>query len=73
MGVAGLEREMSPEELLASARTACGHAQGAGGGRRRWPLVSGRSRPAGGPREAVEALAVALTERDRYTGDTPRR
>ena len=33
MGLANLLRGMSPEGLLASARAACAHAQGMGGGR----------------------------------------
>ena len=70
MGVAGLEREMSPEALLAGARIACQRAQGAGGGlaalASEHQAIKNASR---GPREAVEALAVALTERDRYTGE----
>ncbi len=70
MGVAGLEREMSPETMLAHAREACAHAEGKGGGQAK--LAS--AQPAAdeerrGPIEAVEALAVALTERDRYTGE----
>ena len=70
MGVAGLEREMSPEGLLAAARIACKHAQGAGGGQAALAseLMAAGDAPKG-PREAVEALAVALTERDRYTGE----
>ncbi|HEY2162306.1 MAG TPA: diguanylate cyclase [Solirubrobacteraceae bacterium] len=70
VGIAGLEREMSAEGLLASARIACRDARGAGGGQA--ALASERSDQPGegnGPREAVEALAVALTERDRYTGE----
>jgi diguanylate cyclase (GGDEF)-like protein/putative nucleotidyltransferase with HDIG domain len=68
MGVAGLEREMTAEGLLASARIACRHAQGAGGGQ---ALLAAEQPEAAlqRPREAVEALAVALTERDRYTGE----
>jgi diguanylate cyclase (GGDEF)-like protein/putative nucleotidyltransferase with HDIG domain len=70
MGIAGLEREMSAESLLAGARIACKHAQGAGGGQ--VALASEQralENAPRGPREAVEALAVALTERDRYTGE----
>jgi diguanylate cyclase (GGDEF)-like protein/putative nucleotidyltransferase with HDIG domain len=70
MGVAGLEREMSPEGLLAGARIACKHAQGAGGGQAALASEQLALQDASrGPREAVEALAVALTERDRYTGE----
>jgi putative nucleotidyltransferase with HDIG domain len=71
MGVAGLERGMSAEGVLAGARTACGHAQEAGGGQA--ALAAAQQTPGddapNGPREAIEALAVALTERDRYTGE----
>jgi diguanylate cyclase (GGDEF)-like protein/putative nucleotidyltransferase with HDIG domain len=71
MGVATLEPEMNAEGLLAAARLACQHAHGAGGGR---ALLAADSTPrqseAQAPqRDAVEALAVALLERDRYTGE----
>jgi diguanylate cyclase (GGDEF)-like protein len=71
MGVAGLEHGMSAEGLLAGARAACREAQGAGGGQAALaPKREAQSEEAPkGPREAVEALAVALTERDRYTGE----
>ncbi len=71
MGVATLERGMSAEGLLASARVACGHAQAAGGGRA--VLAAEREaiseEPEGLQRDAIEALALALLERDRYTGE----
>jgi diguanylate cyclase (GGDEF)-like protein/putative nucleotidyltransferase with HDIG domain len=71
MGVAAFERGMSAEGLLASARMACEQAQGGGGGRAAVAAGldpgPGRERPTN--REAVEALAVALLERDRYTGE----
>ncbi len=71
MGVATLERGMSAEGLLASARVACGHAQAAGGGR---AVLAAESEavseePEGSQRDAIEALALALLERDRYTGE----
>ena len=71
MGVAALERGMSAEGLLASARIACAHAQDSGGGR---AVVAVEheletEQPKGPQREAIEALAVALLERDRYTGE----
>jgi diguanylate cyclase (GGDEF)-like protein/putative nucleotidyltransferase with HDIG domain len=71
MGVASLERGMSAEELLASARVACQQAQASGGGRASLAVGSEASRSTERPtnREAVEALAVALLERDRYTGE----
>jgi diguanylate cyclase (GGDEF)-like protein/putative nucleotidyltransferase with HDIG domain len=71
MGVAQLERGMSAEGLLASARIACQHAQGAGGGRAvlaAEPDQSTEDRKTP-QRDAIEALAVALLERDRYTGE----
>jgi len=71
MGIAVLERGMSAEGLLASARLACQHAQQSGGGRA--VLAAERElvtdEPKGAQREAIEALAVALLERDRYTGE----
>ncbi|HUE26338.1 MAG TPA: diguanylate cyclase [Solirubrobacteraceae bacterium] len=72
LGLAGLEREMTPEALLATARTACQHAQGTGGGQavlaNELDGVAQESVRAL-QRDAIEALAVALTERDRYTGE----
>jgi diguanylate cyclase (GGDEF)-like protein/putative nucleotidyltransferase with HDIG domain len=72
MGIAGLDRGMSAEELLASARAACRQAQAGGGGRASLAVASEPEVGAAEPRtnrEAVEALAVALLERDRYTGE----
>jgi diguanylate cyclase (GGDEF)-like protein/putative nucleotidyltransferase with HDIG domain len=71
MGVASLERGMSAEGLLASARMACMHVQSAGGGRAAVAVEPGSDDgPGAAPhREAIEALAVALLERDRYTGE----
>jgi diguanylate cyclase (GGDEF)-like protein/putative nucleotidyltransferase with HDIG domain len=71
MGVAGLGRGMSAEGLLAGARIACEHARGAGGGQAALASThhAQTEEPPKGPREAIEALAVALTERDRYTGE----
>jgi diguanylate cyclase (GGDEF)-like protein/putative nucleotidyltransferase with HDIG domain len=72
MGVAVLERGMSAEGLLASARLACEHAQQTGGGRAMLAAersVDGAQTPNGAQRDAIEALAVALLERDRYTGE----
>ena len=69
MGIAGFEREMSPEGLLAAARIACRHAEGAGGGQAALASEQAAVDAPKGPREAIEALAVALTERDRYTGE----
>jgi diguanylate cyclase (GGDEF)-like protein/putative nucleotidyltransferase with HDIG domain len=71
MGVAPLARGMSAEGLLASAQVACQRAQASGGGRA--ALAAGSEPPLSierpTNREAVEALAVALLERDRYTGE----
>jgi diguanylate cyclase (GGDEF)-like protein/putative nucleotidyltransferase with HDIG domain len=72
MGVAMLERGMSAEGLLASARLACDLAQGSGGGRVVLAAETGAGgdeQAAGTQRDAIEALAVALLERDRYTGE----
>jgi diguanylate cyclase (GGDEF)-like protein/putative nucleotidyltransferase with HDIG domain len=71
MGVASLERGLSAEGLLANARIALGGARAAGGGRAVLATLS--ADPVGEERwpqrEAIEALAVALLERDRYTGE----
>jgi diguanylate cyclase (GGDEF)-like protein/putative nucleotidyltransferase with HDIG domain len=72
IGIAGFERHSTAEGMLAAARSACEHSQRAGGGR----LVvatelEGATHEGAGAlqRDAIEALAVALTERDRYTGE----
>jgi diguanylate cyclase (GGDEF)-like protein/putative nucleotidyltransferase with HDIG domain len=71
MGVAALQRGMSAESLLASARMACEQAQASGGGRAALAEQGERNASFTRPtnREAIEALAVALLERDRYTGE----
>ncbi len=72
MGVAMLQRGMTAEGLLANARLACGHAQETGGGRAVLAAETGSEREGegdGAQRDAIEALAVALLERDRYTGE----
>src|SRR5581483_5305223 len=71
MGIAQLERGMSAEGLLTSARLACQLAQTSGGGR---AVLAERTEvsdhdSATPQRDAIEALAVALLERDRYTGE----
>ncbi|MHB8694453.1 MAG: HD-GYP domain-containing protein, partial [Solirubrobacteraceae bacterium] len=73
MGIALAGRGTSAVGLLASARTACGHAQQLGGGR---AVLSSEHAAAGDDagdaapqQDAIEALAVALLERDRYTGE----
>ncbi len=72
MGVAMLQRGMTAEGLLANARLACEHAQQTGGGRAVLAAETGSEREGeadGAQRDAIEALAVALLERDRYTGE----
>ena len=82
MGIAALHRGSSAEGLLAEARQACGRAQALGGGRAVVAAAPGpgsaatelaRARAESGEdapqHDAVEALAVALLERDRYTGE----
>ncbi len=73
IGIAGLKRGMSAEILMAEARGACSQAQAQGGGRT--ARAGEATGEAGGDdssapqQDAVEALAVALLERDRYTGE----
>jgi diguanylate cyclase (GGDEF)-like protein/putative nucleotidyltransferase with HDIG domain len=72
MGVAMLARGMSAEGLLANARLACTHALQTGGGRAvlaAETVGSSDAEGTGAQRDAIEALAVALLERDRYTGE----
>lgn len=70
--VAGTDRQTTAEGLVAAARAACRGIQLEGGGR---TVIAGAGpEPVDEPirqlqREAVEALAVTLTERDRYTGE----
>ncbi len=71
MGVAALQRGMSAEGLLAHARMASEHAQASGGGRAVMAAETepGQTEPSSANLETIEALAVALLERDRYTGE----
>jgi putative nucleotidyltransferase with HDIG domain len=73
IGIASLRRGMSAEVLLAEARSACGLAQAQGGGRTALAAATdSESTPEASTapqQDAVEALAVALLERDRYTGE----
>jgi diguanylate cyclase (GGDEF)-like protein/putative nucleotidyltransferase with HDIG domain len=70
MGIASLERGMSAEGVMASARDACCEAQGMGGGRAVAAAPERVQEAASAPQQdAIEALAVALLERDRYTGE----
>jgi diguanylate cyclase (GGDEF)-like protein/putative nucleotidyltransferase with HDIG domain len=69
IGVAQFDRANTAPQLLAAAAQGLGRARTAGGGR-----VSVATEEAGAPadthrRDAVAALAVALLERDRYTGE----
>jgi diguanylate cyclase (GGDEF)-like protein/putative nucleotidyltransferase with HDIG domain len=73
MGVAQIARGTSAEGLMANARLACAYAQQQGGGR---AILSAEREAVGADeqtstpqRDAIEALAVALLERDRYTGE----
>jgi diguanylate cyclase (GGDEF)-like protein len=71
IGVAGLEQRQTPEELLAGGRTAIERARKAGGGR--VIKFEGDHDEVGAEtdaqRDVVTALASALLERDRYTGE----
>lgn len=72
VGVATLETDGSAESLLANARLACELAQSTGGGRAILAATIKDRAPAAvatPQRDAIEALAVALLERDRYTGE----
>ena len=72
MGIAVLARDMSAEGLLANARLACQNAQGSGGGRAMLANPDAEptsDKPDSGHEAAIEALALALLERDRYTGE----
>jgi putative nucleotidyltransferase with HDIG domain len=73
VGIASLRAAANPVDLFDQAAHALSDAQAAGGGR----LVTAAECDADGDdlverlhrRDAVEALAVALLERDRYTGE----
>ncbi len=72
-GIAPFGREDDAIDLFGRAGRATGDAQAAGGGR---VVMASASDPSGAGvvaaihrRDAVEALAVALLERDRYTGE----
>ncbi len=72
IGVAGLEQRQTAEDLLACARTAVERARKAGGGRA-VKYASGDeevgAEGADAQADVVTALATALLERDRYTGE----
>jgi diguanylate cyclase (GGDEF)-like protein len=72
MGVARLDRALSAAGMIANARSACEHAQRAGGGQTALATdlqdpgeVAARALQ----RDAIVVLSVALSERDHYTGD----
>jgi diguanylate cyclase (GGDEF)-like protein len=73
MGIAQIVRGTSAEGLMANARMACTNAQQLGGGRAMLSADPQADEDQGGAdapqRDAIEALAVALLERDRYTGE----
>ncbi|MDQ6777087.1 MAG: diguanylate cyclase [Actinomycetota bacterium] len=71
MGIAAMQRGMSAEGLLASARRALGASRAMGGGRATIAAEGDAVLdPAKGPqREVVELLALTLLEKDRYTGE----
>jgi diguanylate cyclase (GGDEF)-like protein/putative nucleotidyltransferase with HDIG domain len=71
VGVATHRRGQSPNGLLTSASGALARARAAGGGR---VTVAGQAGSeevvvSDGHKDVIDALASALTERDRYTGD----
>ena len=72
IGIAGFERGLSAEGMIANARKACDQAQRQGGGQTALasdldPLEETPTLAL--PPDAIPALAVALAERDRYTGE----
>ncbi len=72
VGIAELTGKLSAEGLLAGAAQALENARAAGGARVVCAPVRGAptaERTPSPQRDAIEALAVALLERDRYTGE----
>jgi diguanylate cyclase (GGDEF)-like protein/putative nucleotidyltransferase with HDIG domain len=71
IGLAQYERPMSSEKLMAFAGSALDTARASGGARSEVHLVGGvrGSAEATAHQDAVAGLAVALLERDRYTGE----
>jgi diguanylate cyclase (GGDEF)-like protein len=72
VGVAQLESGQKPESLLAAARAALEQARADGGGRAAVFAVPSKNGDAAaelGHGDVIAALASALQERDRYTGD----
>jgi diguanylate cyclase (GGDEF)-like protein/putative nucleotidyltransferase with HDIG domain len=70
IGVAEWRRPMGPDELLAQAGEAMLAARARGGGRVELGSSTSDAVPAGGTHgDVIMALAEALLERDRYTGE----
>ena len=73
IGIAAFERGLSAEGMIAGARRACEHAQRSGGGQTALASDLGESEETPSSLllapDAIPALAVALAERDRYTGE----
>ena len=69
VGLAGYRRGMSAEELTAAAGGALDHARALGGSRIELHEPGGGIPEPEPQRDAITALAVALLERDRYTGE----
>jgi diguanylate cyclase (GGDEF)-like protein len=72
IGIASLRPKQTPERLLAGAQEALEQARAAGGGRAITHSAADEEVEAGvdvGRGDVVAALASALQERDRYTGD----
>jgi diguanylate cyclase (GGDEF)-like protein len=75
IGIAAFDRGLSAEGMIANARKACEHAQREGGGRTALASDIDTLEEAPTlllPPDAIPALAVALAERDRYTGEHSR-
>jgi diguanylate cyclase (GGDEF)-like protein/putative nucleotidyltransferase with HDIG domain len=69
-GVAAYDRSESPAGTLGAAYVALDHSRRLGGHRvTAGPQLDDVTPEENGRRDAVSALAVTLTERDRYTGD----
>ncbi len=68
-GVAAASRGMALDVLIAGAGEHLARAQEAGGDRAYGPLETGEEPSAHVHRDVIVALAQALTERDRYTGE----
>jgi diguanylate cyclase (GGDEF)-like protein len=72
IGIARFARGLSAEGMIANARKACEHAQRQGGGQTALASeidILEETPSLALPPHAIPALAVALAERDRYTGE----